>query len=304
MALADKTAALTTAEEQLRQERAARHEAEGQLQQERTALVEARAALEQEHMAREEALGQLQRERATLEEERATLKQQQEEEEVSRLNGELVQISISHEDLRQSLEEQEASFLKLQRQAEEARQSLEGEKKQVEGEFAFARLSLVDSFFWDSLPTCFLCSWLSGLRTTLGHATTQAEVVQAAYKSSQQELEELRAAALETCQGVEEGEAQAGSSLASRLRALGGHVSRRMRRALHLGVQKALDVVGSHYQVDFEAVASGYVVPIGVEDEVAMEHADALAATAAGTLAEDFMDFLFPDAPDTGEPQA
>jgi hypothetical protein len=40
-----------------------------------------------------------------------TLKQQ--EEEVSRLNGELVQISISHEDLRQSLEEQEASFLKL-----------------------------------------------------------------------------------------------------------------------------------------------------------------------------------------------
>jgi hypothetical protein len=49
----------------------------------------------------------------------ATLKQR--EEEVSRLNGELVQISISHEDLRQSLEEQEASVLKLQRQAEEAR---------------------------------------------------------------------------------------------------------------------------------------------------------------------------------------
>jgi hypothetical protein len=38
-------------------------------------------------------------------------------------------------------------------------------------------------------------------------------VVQAAYNSSQQELEELRAAALETCQGVEEAEAQAGSSL-------------------------------------------------------------------------------------------
>jgi hypothetical protein len=129
-------------------------------------------------------------------------------------------------------------------------------------------------------------------------------VVQAACNSSQQELEELRAAALETCQGVEEGEAQAGSSLASRLRALGGHVSRRMRRALHLAVHKALGVVGSHYQVDFEAVASGYVVPIDVEDEVAMERADALAAAAAGTLAEDFMDFLFPDAPDTGEPQA
>jgi hypothetical protein len=41
-----------------------------------------------------------------------------------------------------------------------------------------------------------------------------------------------------------------------------------MRRALHLGVQKALGVVGSHYQVNFEAVASGYVVSEGVEDEV------------------------------------
>jgi hypothetical protein len=125
-----------------------------------------------------------------------------------------------------------------------------------------------------------------------------------AYNSSQQELEELRAAALETCQEVEEGEAQAGSSLAIRLRALGGHVSQRMRRALHLGVQKALSVVASHYQVNFEAVSSGYVVPVGVEDEVAMDRADVLAATAADMLAEDFADFLFPDAPAAGDPQA
>jgi hypothetical protein len=55
--------------------------------------------LEQGRMAREEAMGQLQRERAALEEARATLKKE-EEEEVSRLNGELVQISISHEDQR------------------------------------------------------------------------------------------------------------------------------------------------------------------------------------------------------------
>jgi hypothetical protein len=78
-----------------------------------------------------------------------------------------------------------------------------------------------------------------------------------AYNSSQQELEELRVAALETCQGIEEGEAHAGSSLASRLHALGWNVSQRMRRILHLGVRKALGVVGSHYQVDFEAVSSG-----------------------------------------------
>jgi hypothetical protein len=109
-------------------------------------------------------------------------------------------------------------------------------------------------------------------------------------------LEALQAAALETCQGIEEGEAQVGSSLASCLRALEGHVSQRMHRALHLGVRKALGVVGSHYQVDFEAVSSGYVVPVGVEDEEAMNCADALA--------EDFMEFLFPDAPGADDPQA
>jgi hypothetical protein len=77
-----------------------------------------------------------------------------------------------------------------------------------------------------------------------------------------------------------------------------------MHRALHLGVQKSLGVVASHYQVDFEAVSSGYIVPDGVEDEVAMDRVDALAATAADALAEDFMDFLFPDAPGAGDPQA
>jgi hypothetical protein len=128
--------------------------------------------------------------------------------------------------------------------------------------------------------------------------------VQTAYNSSQQELEALQAAALEICEEVEEGAAQAGSSLASSLRALGGHVSQRMRRALHLGVKKALGVVASHYQVDFEAVSLGYVVPVGVEDEVAMDRADALAATAADMLAEDFMDILFPDAPGADDPQA
>jgi hypothetical protein len=77
-----------------------------------------------------------------------------------------------------------------------------------------------------------------------------------------------------------------------------------MRRALHLGVKKTLGVVRSHYEVNLEAVASGYVLPEGVEDEVAMERADALAAAAVEMLAEDFEDFLFPDAPDAGEPQA
>jgi hypothetical protein len=301
--LADKAAVVVTAEEQLRRERVARHEAEGQLKQERAALVEARPALERERMVQEEALVQLQQERAALEVARTALKQR--EDEASKLNGELVQLSISHEDLRQSLEEQEATVHDLRREAEEARKALEVEKKLVKGELVSVCFSACRFVFRGFASNfLFLRLWLSGLRTALGNTTTQAEAVQTAYNSSQQELEVLQAAALEICQEVEEGMAQAGSSLASRLRALGGHVSQRMRRALHLGVMKALGVVASHYQVDFEAVSSGYIVPVGVEDEEAMNRADTLTAAAANTLAEDFVDFLFLDAPGTGDPQA
>jgi hypothetical protein len=75
-----------------------------------------------------------------------------------------------------------------------------------------------------------------------------------------------------------------------------------MRHALHLGIRKALGVVGSHYQVDFEAVSSDYVIPVGVEE--AMNRTDALAAPAADALAEDFMEFLFPNAPGANDPQS
>jgi hypothetical protein len=142
------------------------------------------------------------------------------------------------------------------------------------------------------------------LRTALGHAAERAKALQASYNSSEQELQEVHNAALETCRVVEEGEAQAGSSLASRLRALSGHVTERMRRALRLGIQKALGVVWSHYEVNFKALVEGYVIPEGVEDEVAMERVDALAADAAGTLADAFEEFLFPDAADAAAPPA
>jgi hypothetical protein len=75
-----------------------------------------------------------------------------------------------------------------------------------------------------------------------------------------------------------------------------------MRRALRLGVQKSLGVVRSHYEINFEAVAEGYVVPEGVEDEVAMERVDALAADAAEVLAEAFEEFLFPDVAEADAP--
>jgi chromosome segregation ATPase len=117
-ALAAKVAAVATAEEQLRQERAARQEAEGQLQQERAALVDARSALERERTA-------LERAQKSLEEQDA---------EVSKLDGELIALSISNADQVRTLEEQSAMVVRLQQAVEAERRALEVEKKQVEGE--------------------------------------------------------------------------------------------------------------------------------------------------------------------------
>jgi hypothetical protein len=124
----------------------------------------------------------------------------------------------------------------------------------------------------------------------------QAKVLQAAYGSSQQELGLLQQAALEVCQSINEGAGQAGSSVTSRLRALGGHVARRMRGALRLGIQKALSVVQSHYQVNLAALATGYIVADDLDDDGAQavaDHLDALAAPAADILADDFEEVLF-----------
>jgi hypothetical protein len=76
-----------------------------------------------------------------------------------------------------------------------------------------------------------------------------------------------------------------------------------MRRALHPRVQKALSVVVLHYRVNLGAMSTGYVVPVGVDDEVEMNRVDTLATPSANILAEDFMDFLFLDAPPAGGPE-
>jgi hypothetical protein len=59
-------------------------------------------------------------------------------------------------------------------------------------------------------------------------------------------------------------------------------------------------VVVSHYRVNLGAISTGYAIPIGVNDEVVMNRVDALATPAANVLAEDVMEFLFPDAPPDG----
>jgi hypothetical protein len=77
-----------------------------------------------------------------------------------------------------------------------------------------------------------------------------------------------------------------------------------MRRALHLGVQKALGVVASHYRINLGAISTGYVIPVCADNKVEMNRVDALTTPAANVLAEDFMEFLFLDAPPTGGPKA
>jgi DNA repair exonuclease SbcCD ATPase subunit len=121
--------------EQLRQEQSACQVVESRLQQEQSTLKEAQTALERERSAWEEAQGQLQQERVALEKAQATINLR--DEETTRLNRELAQLSVSYEDLRQDGEEKDVAILDLQRAAETARVVLETEKKQVEGKLFF-----------------------------------------------------------------------------------------------------------------------------------------------------------------------
>ena len=132
----------------------------------------------------------------------------------------------------------------------------------------------------------------------MAEETTAKEALQVAYMSVQRDYEDLEEAAVAACQGAGGEGGQLGSSLASRLRSLGDRVAERLRGALRLGVQKALGMVSTQYVVDFEQLATGYIVHDGDDDAKvdAMEQADAGAEGAASTLAGLFKGDLFPDA--------
>jgi hypothetical protein len=131
----------------------------------------------------------------------------------------------------------------------------------------------------DSLSSYFLFVFRSA--DCLCNIDDTGRGTQEAYNSSQQELEALRDAALEACQSVEEGDRQAGSSVASRLWALGGHVARRIWGALRLGIQKTLRVVQLHYRVNLAALATGYIIADNLDVDGAEAEANRLDALAA-----------------------
>lgn len=141
----------------------------------------------------------------------------------------------------------------------------------------------------------------SELEKSLVDERTQKEVVEASYDGVQGDLEELEEAARAACREVERAEGVSGSSLVSRLASLGRVAASRERAALGLGVLKALAVASTHYLIDFEALASGYVVDEGADDEAAaavMDQADAAAAEPASRLAALFEGELSPGADD------
>jgi chromosome segregation ATPase len=116
-ALDAKVAALAAAEDQLLQERTACQGAEGRLQQEQAALGDARSALERERVAREAA-------QMSLEDRNV---------EFSKVEGELMVLSITSASQELALQEQGETVRDLEQAVEVGRRAFEVERKQVEG---------------------------------------------------------------------------------------------------------------------------------------------------------------------------
>jgi hypothetical protein len=120
-ALDAKVAALAVAEDQLLQERIARQGDEGRLQQEQAALVDARSALERERAARE--VVQMSLEDRNIE--------------FSRVEGELIVLSITSANQELALQEQGETVRGLEQVVEAGRRAFQMERKQVEGKSRF-----------------------------------------------------------------------------------------------------------------------------------------------------------------------
>ena len=79
-----------------------------------------------------------------------------------------------------------------------------------------------------------------------------------------------------------------GSSVISRLRALGGRIAEHAKSTFRLGVLRALAVASTHYIMDLQRVSSGYVVPNDASPDTAsaiMGDADATVEGFATVLA-------------------
>ena len=92
----------------------------------------------------------------------------------------------------------------------------------------------------------------SALRKAAADETAGEGGPPSAYSTAQRDYEDLEGAIMAACQELKGEGGSSGSSLASRLRSLGGRVTERLKGALRLGVQKALGVVSTHYIINLE----------------------------------------------------
>ena len=108
--------------------------------------------------------------------------------------------------------------------------------------------------------------------------TVAKEAVNTALMAAQAEYTDLERTAVSVCQELEGEGAVSGSSVISRLRALGGRIAEHTKSTFRLGVLRALVVASTHYIMDLQRVLSGYVIPIDADADAASTIMDDAAA--------------------------
>ena len=117
--------------------------------------------------------------------------------------------------------------------------------------------------------------------------TTAKEAVNTALTAAHDEYAELKRTAVSVCQELEGAGALSSSSMASRLRALGGRITEHAKSTFRLGVLRALAVASTHYDMDLRLVSSGYVGPTDADADTVsaiMDDANAAAEEFATIL--------------------
>ena len=118
--------------------------------------------------------------------------------------------------------------------------------------------------------------------------TAAKEAVGPALMVAQTEYANLERTAVSVCLELVGDSTVSGSSVVSRLRALGGRIAEHAKSTFRLGVLRALAVASTHYIMDLQRVSSGYVVPTNASPDTAsaiMNDADATVEGFATILA-------------------
>ena len=108
------------------------------------------------------------------------------------------------------------------------------------------------------------------------------EAVNTALMAAHAEYADLERTTVSVCQELEGDGAVSGSSVISRLRALGGRIAEHAKSTFRLGVLRALAVASRHYIMDLQMVSSGYVVPKAASPNTVSAIKDDADATVEG----------------------